>query len=245
MPAPPRTFIVDCPYCQAKVAALLSGEAFYEEFLDEIGEPVGDRIQVGNCPSCKRILVAHADQIYFKGWMDDEADGWTSTPVRVYPQPPKTFASNRIPTVVTKSLLEAERCMQAGAPTAACAMLGRSLEGLCRDVLEDLTPPLPAGAEAKPPPRIMLGKGIKALRDKNVIDDRLYNWSQHLQAFRNLAAHPEDAVIDASDARDLQMFVHAIVEYIYDLTDRYDEFLKRVKKREEAKKKAEGKKSAS
>jgi len=67
-------------------------------------------------------------------------------------------------------------------------MFGRALEALCRDHLLDkhITDPT---AKKK---TIMLGQGIKQLRDKNVIDDRLYDWSQQLQAFRNLAAHPDD-----------------------------------------------------
>jgi len=56
----------------------------------------------------------------------------------------------------------------------------------------------------------------------------LYDWSQQLQAFRNLAAHPEDISISRNDAEDLQIFVNAIVEYVYDLTDRYQEFKARV-----------------
>jgi hypothetical protein len=47
----------------------------------------------------------------------------------------------------------------------------------------------------------------------------------------NLAAHPEDIVISRTDAEDLQSFVNAIVEYVYDLADRYQEFKSRVEAR--------------
>ena len=50
---------------------------------------------------------------------------------------------------------------------------------------------------------------------------------------RNLAADPEDINVSRQDAEDLQAFVYAITEYVYDLTDRYNEF----KEREEEKKK--------
>lgn len=151
------------------------------------------------------------------------------------PQPPKSFSSWRIPRVVTNSLSEADRSLQAGANIAACVMLGRALEALCRDILE------PKAAEPETPPakskkKLMLGEGIKKLRDTKVIDDRLYNWSQQLQAFRNLAAHPEDISISREDAEDLQTFVNAIVEYVYDLADRYDEFKTRAENRAKRKK---------
>lgn len=82
----------------------------------------------------------------------------------------------------------------------------------------------------------MLAEGIKRLREAKVIDDRLYEWSQQLRAFRNLAAHPEDITISRNDAEDLQTFVNAIVEYVYDLADRYEEFKERVDARAKRKK---------
>jgi hypothetical protein len=68
-----------------------------------------------------------------------------------------------------------------------------------------------------------------------VIDARLYDWSQQLQAFRNLAAHPEDISISKDDAADLQMFTNAIVEYVYDLSDRYQQFKARTEERDRRK----------
>ena len=228
-----RTFIVDCHVCKAKVAAIESGQAERFTSDDESGgEPCGKRVFIGNCPSCGAILVGESEQIDFEGY-DAEADRWSDI-VRVYPQPSKSFSSWRIPRVVTDSLNEADRSLQAGANIAACVMLGRALEALCRDILD----PKPAEAEAAPvkAKKLMLGEGIKKLRDAKIIDDRLYDWSQQLQAFRNLAAHPEDISISRVDAGDLQTFVNAIVEYVYDLADRYEEFKSRAETRAKRKK---------
>ena len=57
--------------------------------------------------------------------------------------------------------------------------------------------------------------------------------NQSLAVIRNLAAHPEDISVSRDDAEDMQAFVNAITEYVYDLADRYIEF----KEREEEKKK--------
>ena len=81
----------------------------------------------------------------------------------------------------------------------------------------------------------MLGEGIKELKDRNIIDQRLYDWSQQLQAFRNIAAHPDETEISREDDEDLQSFVYAIVEYIYDLTERYEEFKERLERRNKKK----------
>ena len=217
------TFIVDCPDCKAKVAAIESGRAerFFSDQDD--GQPYGKKVFLGNCPRCNLILVGESDQVNFQD-VDAYEDRWSDI-IRVYPKPPKTFSSWRIPNVVSDSLNEADRSLQAGANIAACVMLGRALEAMCRDLLEP-----------KSKKKLMLREGIKMLRDTNVIDDRLYEWSQQLHAFRNLAAHPEDISISRNDAEDLQTFVTAIVEYVYDLTDRYAEFKERVDARAKRKK---------
>jgi hypothetical protein len=185
---------------------------------------------VGFCPSCGSILAAHIEQTGFANF-DSQEDRWSDV-VRIYPNPPKSFLSYRIPRAAKDSLSEADRSLQAGANIAACVMLGRALEALCRDVLEPLSGPVASASggttSAKAKKSIMLGQRIKSLRDKKIIDGRLFDWSQQLHAFRNLAAHPEDISISRDDAEDLQTFVNAIVEYVYDLTDRYEEFKSRV-----------------
>ena len=232
----PPTFIIDCLNCKAKVAATESGRAERSYFDHEEGEPYGMRVLIGKCPKCGSILVGRSEQIEFEDF-GAEYDRWSDI-VRVYPKPPKAFSSGRIPNVVSVSLNEADRALQAGANIAACGMLGRALEALCRDILEPKPKKedAPAATPQKPKKNLMLGEGLKRLRDTKVIDDRLYDWSQQLHAFRNLAAHPEDISISRNDAEDLQTFVNAIVEYVYDLADRYAEFKERVDARAKRKK---------
>jgi hypothetical protein len=235
------TFIIDCPRCKAKVGAEHQGHADRSFYDDDAGEPIGERIYIGKCPSCTLLLVGRAEQIEFDTYQGAEGDSFGDV-VRIYPNPPKAFTSYRIPRTLTQSLLEADRSFQAGANIAACVMLGRALEALCRDLLEapaekpekkGTEPAAPAATPPKPKRPVMLGSGIKELRERKIIDDRLYDWSLSLQAMRNLAAHPEDITVSRQDAEDLQAFVYAITEYVYDLTDRYNEF----KEREEEKKK--------
>lgn len=221
------TFVIDCPFCKAKVAAEQEGHA-ERRFMDEGNNPYGERIYVGSCPRCTTLLVGESQQTRFANF-DAEEDEWSDF-VRVHPQPTKTFSSYRIPKVALESLREGDRALQANASVAACAMFGRALEAVCRDILE---PKNDHGRPLKviPKRRIMLAAGIKQLREKNYIDDRLYDWSQELHAFRNLAAHPDEGSISREDAEDLQAFVYAIIEYIYDLTDRYEEFKSRLSTR--------------
>lgn len=228
------TFIIDCPICKAKVGALEKGKAERTGYIEEIGEPWGERIYLGSCPKCSTLLVGQSNQLGFEGY-DSEEDLWSDV-TRVYPQPSKAFASHRIPKPLTDSLIEADRSMQAGANIAACVMFGRALEALCRNVLEKEDKSI--SSETKPKRRLMLGTGIRELKERKIIDDRLFDWSQDLNAFRNLAAHPEDISITRQDAEDLQAFVYAITEYVYDLTDRYDEFKERIAQKQKSASKA-------
>ena len=115
-------------------------------------------------------------------------------------------------------------------------MLGRAMEGIFRHLLQ-----MQETAEEKTAKKkIMLDQGIKQLEKKGLIEKRFVDWSQQLKAFRNMAAHPdEDIPISRDEADDLQTFVYAMTEYIYDLAERYEEFLERVAIRDRKKKSKE------
>jgi len=233
-----KTFIIDCPYCKAKVAAEVSGIAENTGRDCETYELYGDRLYVGPCPRCKTLLAGESHQTEFQE-LGAQFDEWSDV-VRLYPKPAKTFSSYRIPNVVTDSLIEGDRSLQAGAHTAACVMFGRALEAVCRNLLQ--SSPISkvrirknhrqtSTEPSAPAKKIMLSQGIRELKDKNLIDQKLFDWSQQLKAFRDIAAHPDDISISRRDAEDLQTFVYAIVEYIYDLTDRYEDFKRRLERR--------------
>lgn len=229
---PKSTFIIDCPTCRAKVAAPEYGRVKRNGGINPEDGDVhyGTSLVVGKCPKCSTLLAGESPQITIGGF-DGEWDEWGDA-VRVFPKPAKTFLSARIPKIVTDSISEAEKSLQGNANTAACVMMGRALEAVCRHLLEPSSEKSPPdGNKVQPKKHIMLGQGIRRLKEKGYIDDRLLDWSQHLHAFRNIAAHPSDESIARQDAEDLQSFVYAIIEYIYDLTDRYNEFKLRMSKK--------------
>ena len=227
------TFIVDCPTCKAKVAAEEHGRINHSGGVDHEGEGhYGISVGLGECPKCHSILVGESQQVGIEGY-DSYDDEWADA-VRVYPDPPKAFTSPRIPKVVSESIAEGVKSLQANANVAACVMFGRALEAICRNLLDtsaDADATRPSAATPKRP--IMLGEGLKRLKAAGLIDQRLLDWSQQLHAFRNLAAHPTDITISREEADDLRSFVFAIIEYIYDLTDRYNEFRERLEKKKQ------------
>lgn len=93
------TFIIDCPHCKAKVGAEHHGHVDRSWFDEDIGEPQGERVIVGKCPKCTLTLVGHAEQLTFENYDGEDRDTFGDV-VRVYPQPPKVFTSDRIPRTV-------------------------------------------------------------------------------------------------------------------------------------------------
>lgn len=218
------TFLVDCDRCKAKVAAVQDGLSQRPVFTDENGEPIdGARLHIGTCPQCSALLAGHSDQLGIEGY-DSEYDEW-SPPTRVYPNPSRVL-SRGVPKSVRESMEEAERTLQAGAHIAACVMLGRALEGLCRDQMKAEIEEAAAKGKKQV---VMIGKALAVLESKGIINAKLLEWSKQLQAFRNAAAHADDeSTLTRTDAMDLRTFAYAIIEYVYDLTERYNEFMARV-----------------
>jgi len=190
--------LIECHLCKAKVDAAVLGEHNDNDFF-------ATRTYLLQCPSCNTALIAESHEDF-----TDDKSVW-SRPVRVYPRPKRALGAD-IPPIVKNSLEEAEKCMQSGAYLAATAMCGRSLEAICRHYKTKDN---------------YLGGGLKELRDKGVIDARLYQWGEELRDQRNNAAHATDVEIGARDANDVMTFTYAIVDYVFLLTLKFEQFQKR------------------
>lgn len=229
---PQSTFLIDCDICSAKVAAELEGKAQNSYFDNEEFEGHGTRLLIGRCLNCRSLIAAHQTQVDFEGYTNSH-DVW-SDPIRIYPNPPKNFSPD-IPKVVRASIVEAQKCIHAGANTAACVMLRRTVEAICVEILKPIREAehkaaIDRGEKPKSQKKpLMLGEGLEGLHDHGIIDDRLYDWSKQIQAFGNKSAHAVDIDISRQDASDLMSFVTALIEYIFDLTLRYNQFLLRSK----------------
>ena len=194
--------LIECHYCKARVDGEVVGYNDDNDFM-------ATRTYLLKCPSCTASIIAESMEDYSK----DEVS-WTK-PIRVYPRP-KRHLGNDIPATVKASIEEAERCMQAGAHLAATAMCGRALEAICRS--------------HKTKDGYLAG-GLKELRDTGVIDARLYQWGEELRDQRNDAAHATDAEISGQDANDVMTFTYAIIDYVFLLARKFEQFQERKAKR--------------
>ncbi len=194
--------LIECHVCKARVDGDVVGHYEDTDFIPT-------RTYLLKCPSCGSALIAESYEEFA-----NEKTSW-SRPVRVYPQP-KRLLGNDIPPIVRKSVEEVERCMQVGAYLAATAMCGRALEAICRHYGTKDT---------------YLGAGLKELKDSGIIDARLFLWSEELRDQRNDAAHATDAVVSVQDARDVVSFTYAIIDYVFLLTQKFEQFQERKRER--------------
>jgi hypothetical protein len=108
--------------------------------------------------------------------------------------------------------MEAERCFDARAFVACAVMCGRTLEGICRHFKTQSS---------------YLAQGLKELKERQLIDARLFDWSEALRAARNASAHATDETVSKEDARDLLDLVHAVCEYVFVLSSKFEAFMTR------------------
>ncbi|MBU4304017.1 MAG: DUF4145 domain-containing protein [Candidatus Omnitrophica bacterium] len=198
--------IIECPDCNAKVDGKIVGT---HEWMPDWGEPT--KLSIVICPICEEPIVGISD-IIDCGDGKGKPDVWAN-PKRLWPTPVKDLAGS-IPNSVCDSIDEAKKCFSAKAYSACAVMCGRALEAIC---IEHKT-------ESK-----VLAKGLEELKEKGIIDQRIFEWSRSLREERNLGAHATGIETSKEDASDLLDFVIAICDYIFVLTAKYKKYCDRKK----------------
>jgi hypothetical protein len=194
--------IIECPNCDSKVDAKVLASK-----QDDVPP---DETYFLCCPVCDGVLLAFAEFV-----RTGEDDWELGPPKRLWP--PATFeeSDRTLPKVVRKSLVEAEKCYKAKAFGASAVMCGRAIEALCH--------------EHKTKAKNLAG-GLKELKQRGIIDGRLFDWGDALRERRNIGAHASEEDITQQDAKDVLEFAKAICEYVFVLSDRYEAFVARSKK---------------
>jgi hypothetical protein len=201
--------LIDCTHCQARVNAEVLKLAAYGESVEEW--PDAYQLALLRCPECTHLLVGEQSLVMPRGFNSaDESAVWSNA-TRVWPEPVSQLATS-IPETIGTCLLEARKCLHATAYTACVAMSGRGIEEMCRHFKTK---------------KETLFEGLKELHDKGVIDARLYEWGDELRKHRNLAAHATGAKFNLTDAKDLYDFSTAIYEYVFVLSEKFENFKKR------------------
>jgi len=72
-----------------------------------------------------------------------------------------------------------------------------------------------------------LARSLRKMHEQNLIDSRLFEWSDLMRAAGNEAAHGVRLSIQQADAKDILEFTNAIMDYLFSFRDRFEEFKRR------------------
>lgn len=129
----------------------------------------------------------------------------------VFPEPARTLP-HVVPRPLREDWDEAQRCLSVKAFTAVALVARRIVEGMCAD----------QGAKGR-----SLAAKLKNLKDRGLMEERLYDWSSLVREVGNEGAHEVQRGVSAEDARETLQFVEALLDYMYAYRVRYQEFVDR------------------
>ena len=141
---------------------------------------------------------------------EDFGQGWDKA-YRIHP-PQDKRVNPTFPEPIRNAYQEALSCFKGKAFTAAVIMCRKTLEGICSV----------HGVTVK-----NLGAALKEMKDKGIIENRLFEWAEELRISGNEAAHDLSITIPSQDAKDVIEFTDALLEYVFTFRDKFDEFKKR------------------
>lgn len=202
--------IVECARCESRVDAEVVGEV---ELPDPEGGQDPAKAVLLKCAICQWPILAATDlvQVDLNEWEWGDLS-------RLWPDPDNSLDWN-IPEIARNSLAEATLCFKAKAYSACAVMVGRAVEGACKH----------HGVKAR-----NLAGGLKELKERGLIDERMFEWGDELRKHRNLGAHASEERIPKEDARDLLDFALAICDYLFVLRPKFERFRERSRKRTSA-----------
>lgn len=201
-----RQVSVECGSCRKHVSADVLSQC---DQVNEADPSFTHHVILARCPACASAIVVGQATEWWGSYLEGEYS--TSTPIRLWPSPPRLLSTDA-PEGVRRDFEEAQRCMSIDAHTGAAMLARRVLEGIAVDL----------GAT-----EFALGKKLGELKDSGAIDGRLLEWAQALQVVGNDAAHDVKSVVSREDAADALAFAEALADYVYTFRNRYKQFLSR------------------
>lgn len=193
-----------CPHCSHPTTAEVRGRAVWDGFGEE-GVPEGPPVEwvFLQCERCRHPSLQIRED-FGRGFGEDD-------PGFVYPAPHRL--SPRVPAPLRREWNEAKTCLESKAYAACVVMVRRTLEGTCAE----------QGVKKR-----TLAKALDELRDQGLIDGTLVEWAHALRFAGNQGAHYTGKDVSREDAEDALAFAEALLDHIYVLRRRFDEFKQRV-----------------
>jgi hypothetical protein len=196
-----RTLI--CPHCDRAASATVRGIALAHGLKTGGQNPeLPAEFALIQCSLCTLPSIQVRED-RGRGFDSDE-------PTVVFPAPRRL--SPDVPRPLRQEWEEAQSCFRNKLYTATAVMVRRTLEGVCKD----------QGVSER-----ALADNMKKLRSLGRIDSTLSNWSDGLGVIGSQSAHLVDITVSREDAEDALAFAEAVLDHIYVLRKRFEEFQSR------------------
>lgn len=189
-----------CPNCNSIVeTGIIFEYAYNVTYTDEL-QNNGTALILSKCLNCDSPFLTEEE------FQNIEEFSWTNNKVQLYPIT-DNIALKNAPDIVTNPYKEAQKCYRAQAYEACVIMCRKGIEAICTD---------------KGEVKGNLADKLKKLKEKSVLEETIYNWSNELRLIGNDGAHSHEKIIDQQDAKDSIDFFDALITYLYHLVDQYN-----------------------
>jgi hypothetical protein len=194
-----------CPDCNSIVEAEILFEYVHSvKTIDEL-QCEGTLVKLAKCINCERPILLSED------FIEIEDQSYPHGKIQLYPDNESTFIANA-PLKILNPLREAVKCFKATSYQACVIMCRKGVEAICQDKGES---------------KGNLDTKLKNLKDKGILENTFYKWSNELREFGNTGAHSHESEISKQDAKDTIEFFEALILFLYHLVDKYDKLLER------------------
>ncbi|MDI3526352.1 MAG: hypothetical protein PWR03_535 [Tenuifilum sp.] len=202
-----------CNTCNAITEAEIIFGYIYNDnekiYIEELLQYEGVMVYLAKCLNCgEPILLSE----YF---VEIEGQYFPQERIQLYPERESKFVA-KAPMTIIKPYREAIKCFKANAYEACVIMCRKGIEAICFDKGEN---------------KGNLISKLKKLKEKGVLSETFFEWSNELREIGNLGAHSHYSEISKQDAKDTLEFFEALILYLYHLVDKYIEFKERKDKK--------------
>lgn len=196
-----------CPTCNSIVeTGILFSYSFDVIYTDEL-QNQGTTVVLAKCLNCERPFLSQED------FHNIEEYSLTNYQLQLYPLT-DNLSLKYAPDIVIHPYKEAQKCFRAQVYEACVIMCRKGIEGICTDKGEI---------------KGTLADKLKKLKDKHILEETFYNWSNELRVIGNDGAHSHERNIEKQDAKDAIDFFDALITYLYHLVDQYNKLKTRRK----------------
>ena len=188
-----------CRYCQAE-------NAF--DYIYCYDHPSNDECpeeySLALCKACNQVSLFYREDVEL---IFDKC-GEIATFHYLWPSEPR-FLDFEVPDTVGDSYSEAVEAIKAKLPMSAAAMIGRTLEAVCKDF----------DSSCK-----TIYQGLKLMRDEGALSEELYSWANELRVLRNESAHVTDINVTLDEVNSSMDFLQSLLEIIYKIRPKFKEY---------------------